>query len=144
VLGGPAPAYSARDLSGAEVSLADLEGRVVMLNVWATWCQPCLREMPGLERLHRAYEARGLHVVGVSIDRGSALAEVDRFMGEHGITYSVLHDPDQDVSSVFRTIGVPETFLIDREGVLVHRWIGAFVPDAPDVVARVEELLAGA
>jgi cytochrome c-type biogenesis protein len=99
--------------------------------------------MPGLEGLHQTYGARGLDVVGVSIDRGSAREAVGRFVEQHGVTYPVWLDPDQDVSTTFRTIGVPETFLIDREGVLAHRWIGEFDPGAPEVAERIEALLEG-
>jgi cytochrome c-type biogenesis protein len=140
--GFPAPDYAAADLGGHEVALADLRGEVVLVNVWATWCVPCLREMPGLEQLHRDYGERGLEVVGVSIDRTSAVPEMREFLEQHSITYQILHDPDNDVSGAFYTIGVPETFLIDREGVIAHRWIGEFQPGAADVAERLAELLA--
>jgi cytochrome c-type biogenesis protein len=139
--GHPAPAFAADDIGGGEVALADLRGKVVLLNVWATWCGPCRREMPGLERLHRTYAGRGLEVVGVSIDRESALPQMRQFLDAQGITYRILHDPDNDVSGAFYTIGVPETFLIDASGIIAHRWIGEFRPEAMDVAERVEALL---
>ncbi len=137
-----APDFAAPDLSGSMASLSELHGRVVLLNVWATWCVPCLREMPGLQDLHEAYEGRGLEVLGVSVDRGSARDRIVSFVGEHGIRYRVLHDPDEDVAMAFRTIGVPETFLIGGDGTIVHRWIGEFDPMSPEVRALIESTLS--
>lgn len=140
--GNPAPEYTARTLEGDAVSLTQLRGSVVLLNVWATWCAPCVREMPGLETLHEQYDDQGLRVLGASIDRGSAEREVRRFLDSNNIEFTILLDPDQNVTQRFRTLGVPETFLIGRDGVIAHRWIGEFEPTAPDVIERVEVLLA--
>jgi len=142
VPGNPAPEYSARTLDGESLALADLSGQVVVLNVWATWCGPCVREMPGLQKLHEDYADAGLVVVGASIDRGQAEASVRRFLKERDLTFTILLDPDQTVAQRFRTLGVPETFLIGRNGVIDHRWIGEFDPTAPQVRERVENLLA--
>mgnify|MGYP002622321323 CR=1 FL=1 len=139
--GNPAPAWEAETLDGTLVSLEDLRGEVVMLNVWATWCAPCLREMPALQAFHEAYADQGVRVVAASVDRNSAVGQVRRFLDEHGITFTVLLDPDQSIMSRFRTLGVPETFLIDREGVIAHRWIGEFDPLDPSEAARVEALI---
>jgi cytochrome c biogenesis protein CcmG, thiol:disulfide interchange protein DsbE len=142
--GTPAPEYSGRTLDGETISLADLQGQVVVLNVWATWCGPCVREMPALERLHRAYEGRGVRVVGASIDRGGAASAIRRFLDTHDITFTILHDPDQIVTRQFRTLGVPETFLIGRDGKIAHRWFGEFDPMAPEAVEQVERVLEDA
>ncbi|HWV56321.1 MAG TPA: TlpA disulfide reductase family protein, partial [Longimicrobiales bacterium] len=128
--GQPAPAFEARVLGGDRLAVGDLRGEVVVLNVWATWCIPCVREMPALEALHRELREDGLRVVAVSIDRGSAEAEVRRFIQDHDITFTVLLDPDQRVTGTFRTIGVPETFVIDRDGTIAHRWFGEIEPEA--------------
>jgi len=140
-VGNPAPAYAATTLDGDELSLEELRGRVVVLNVWATWCAPCVREMPGLEELHRSYGEHQVAVLGASIDRGTAEPAVRRFVDEHDITFTILLDPDGTVESRFRTIGVPETFLLDAEGTIRHRWIGEFDPGAAEVRARIDELL---
>ena len=139
--GFPAPDFAAADLAGTSVALDDLEDRVVLLNVWATWCVPCLREMPGLQELSEAYASEGLEVIGVSVDRGSAVDRIHSFVDEHAITYRILHDPDSEVAAAFRTIGVPETFLIGRDGTIVHRWIGEFDPMSDEARALVEEAL---
>jgi peroxiredoxin len=140
--GDRAPDFAAPLLAGDTVRLAELHGAPVLLNVWATWCPPCREEMPGLQTLHETYGPRGLRVLGVSIDSRGAEDAIYGFTSDHGITFTILHDPGEVVSRQFRTAGVPETFLIDADGVIVHRWIGKFDPVAPDVTQRIESLLA--
>jgi len=140
--GNPAPAWEGRTLDGEVVSLEDLRGQVVVLNVWATWCAPCIREMPALDRLERTYRDRGVRVVGASVDRGSAAPQVRRFVEEHDISFLILLDPDQTIMSRFRTLGVPETFLIGPDGVIAHRWIGEFDPMVPSELERIEAQVA--
>ncbi len=140
----PAPAYAAPDLEGDTVALADFRGDVVLLNVWATWCAPCRREMPGLQRLHETYGADGLHVVGVSIDARGAERAIRSFVDELGVTFTILHDPDERVTRTFRTIGVPESFLIGRDGAVAARWIGTFHPTDGTTRERVRAALSGA
>jgi cytochrome c-type biogenesis protein len=131
-----------KTLAGEEFALADLRGRVVLLNVWATWCGPCVREMPKLQELHIEYEAEGLAVLGASVDRGAAEGEVRRFIEANGISFEILLDPDAQVETRFRTLGVPESFLIDREGILRARWIGEFDPGSEAVRSEIADLLA--
>jgi len=139
--GDEAPAYAAADMAGNAVSLADLRGEVVMLNIWATWCIPCREEMPDLERLHQEYEDAGLRVVGVSIDAAGLAGDVQHFTEQYGISFTILHDPAESVMRAFRARAVPETFLIDRQGRIVHRWIGKFDPFAPDALSAVQRTL---
>lgn len=140
--GNPAPAWEGRTLDGELVSLDDLRGQVVVLNVWATWCAPCIREMPALDRLARTLGDQGVRVVGASVDRGSAAPQVRRFIEEHDISFLILLDPDQSIMSRFRTLGVPETFLIGPDGVIAHRWIGEFDPMVPSELERIEAQVA--
>jgi cytochrome c biogenesis protein CcmG, thiol:disulfide interchange protein DsbE len=139
--GSPAPTYTAPTLAGDTVSLAELRGEAVLLNVWATWCAPCRREMPALQAAHEAWADEGLRVVGASIDRRTAAGQVRDFVQDHGITFTILHDAGSEVTRRFRTAGVPETFLIDREGTIVHRWIGEFDPTGPEAAATIRETL---
>jgi peroxiredoxin len=88
--------------------------------------------MPALERLHRELDSAGLTVLGVSIDVRTGNADVRRFVADHGITFTILRDPDDRVSRVFQLAGVPNTVLLDRGGVIRQRWIGAFDPAAPE------------
>jgi peroxiredoxin len=142
IAGNPAPPWSGTFSDGSAFSLADFSGEVVVLNVWATWCIPCLRELPGLEALSRHFEGRGVNVIGVSVDRRSAETEVARFAEARGVTFRIALDPEQRVMSTFRTIGVPETFLIGPDGIIAHRWIGEFDPMDPATLDRVEALLS--
>jgi peroxiredoxin len=139
--GKPAPAFAAPELGGDTISLAMLAGEVVVLNIWATWCPPCREEMPGLQELHETYAAHGLRVVGVSIDAARDAPEIRRFLDDNDISFTILHDADEQVTRAFRTIGVPETFLIDREGRLVQRWLGKIDPMAESVRGPVREAL---
>jgi cytochrome c-type biogenesis protein len=123
-LGEVAPAYSAPALNGESVALAGLRGQVVLLNVWATWCIPCRKELPELQQLHQELASRGLRVVGVSVDDGSADRAVAEFVRNFGITYTILRDPAENVSHTFAIPGVPASFLIDRNGKVVWRHLG--------------------
>ncbi len=138
--GATVPDYAAASLAGDTVSLASLRGEVVLLNVWATWCIPCREEMPALQRLHAEKAADGLRIVGVSIDAPGA--EVGGFAEDMGVGFTILHDPESRVTRAFRTIGVPESFLVSRDGVLLHRWIGPFDPADPANAQVIEEALA--
>lgn len=139
--GNPAPQYAAPTLSGDTLALADLRGQAVLLNIWATWCPPCREEMPALEALHRDMADDGLRVVAVSVDSRSAAGDVQQFLDEFGITFTVLHDPDEQVSRTFRTTGVPETYLIDRDGTIAKRWIGKIDAASEEVRGPVREAL---
>jgi len=121
VVGSRAPEYGARSLSGDSVSLADLRGRAVLLNFWATWCAPCRHETPFLQSLFARSASRGLVVVGVSMDTGDARAQVEDFVREYGVTYPVLVDPQMRGMDLYKVIGLPASFLVDRDGVL--RWM---------------------
>lgn len=139
--GDPAPEYAAANLTGDTVSLASLQGEAVMLNIWATWCVPCRDEMPLLEAVHREYEGDGLRVVGVSVDAAGMRGDIEQFIEDHDLTFTILHDPAERVTRTFRGRAVPETYLFDREGRLVRRWIGKFDPAAPDARRDVERAL---
>ncbi len=123
-VGKAAPAYAAETLDGETVALRELRGDVVLLNVWATWCRPCVREMPSLEALHQELSPHGLNVVAVSIDGASSGGEIRSFLQTHGISFTILHDPGKRVAREFATIGLPETYLISRDGRVLHHWIG--------------------
>src|SRR5690606_1796249 len=131
-VGDPVPDYAAPSLAGDTLALESLRGDPVMLNIWATWCPPCREAMPALQQLHERYGSRGLRIVGVSVDSRGAEDAIQRFLEEGGYTFTILHDASDAVSREFRTVGVPETFLIDPSGVIVRRWIGRFDPMAAD------------
>ncbi|HEX6558791.1 MAG TPA: TlpA disulfide reductase family protein [Longimicrobiales bacterium] len=125
-VGAAAPAYAAASLAGDSIRLSGLRGRVVLLNVWATWCIPCRREIPELQALHQQYSGRGLQVLGVSVDEAGSAQDVADFVRDFSMTYDVVRDPGNRISALFRTPGVPSSFLIDRAGVVRWRRVGPF------------------
>jgi cytochrome c-type biogenesis protein len=125
-VGRPAPGYSAVSMAGDTVHIDRLKSEVVLLNVWATWCVPCRVEIPELQALHQEFRDRGLRVIGVSVDERGADAVVADFARHFGITYTILRDADERISSLFFTPGVPASFLIDRAGVVRWRHLGPF------------------
>lgn len=140
-IGATAPDYTAIDLDGKPVALKSLRDKVVVLNVWATWCLPCREEIPQLEALHQQYAGQGVEVIGVSIDAAGMGAEVADFMKAHDMTYRVWLDPDHDFSLKFLTVGVPETFVVDRAGTVRGRMIGALRPGDTTLVAAIHKAL---
>lgn len=136
-------AFAAAPLGGGpEVALADYRGEVVLLNGWATWCEPCKEEMPYLEQLSRDYAGSGLRVVGVSIDAGNADDRVAAFVEEAGITFPIWRDPGNAFRKTFATQGVPETVLIGRGGEEVYRWRGPMGLDPATDRAAIDAALA--
>jgi cytochrome c-type biogenesis protein len=140
-VGAPAPAYRTVSLGGDSVSLAEFRGKTVLLNVWATWCHPCRDEIPELQVIHERYKSRGLELVGVSIDADGTDDAIREFMKDFRMTYPVWRDPDERVSTEFLVVGVPATFLIDRDGVLRWRKTGPIQPGDTSLVAALERTL---
>lgn len=123
-----APAYHAVSLTGDSVSLAGYRGKVVLLNVWATWCGPCRSEIPQLRLIDAKYRGRGLRLVGVTIDAEGMEPQIADFVREFRMTYAIWRDPNERVSAQFRILGVPATFLIDRRGIVRWKTIGPVAP----------------
>lgn len=120
----PAPEWELRDVDGRPVRSDRFSGKVVVIDFWATWCPPCRAEIPGYIELQKKYRDDGLVIVGVSLDQEGP-AVVKRFMAEHGINYPVVMG-DQEVVDAFGGVeGIPTTFIIDREGRIRHRKVGA-------------------
>jgi peroxiredoxin len=112
----PTAEFSAATPDGSTVRLGDLRGKVVLLNFWATWCEPCLEEMPAMERLARAYGERGLAVLAMSVDREGA-SVVRPFLKRHDLTFLVALDPQQAVARLYRIWALPSTVILNRKGV---------------------------
>ncbi|MEM6677486.1 MAG: TlpA disulfide reductase family protein [Pseudomonadota bacterium] len=130
------------DADGQTMTLADFEGRVVVLNVWATWCPPCRKEMPSIDRLAAALAGEDAVVVALSTDRGGK-KPVEKFFREVGIeTLAIYNDKGGDVPRSAAVIGLPATLLLDREGREVARLTGDAEWDTPEVVAMVRHLIA--
>jgi len=137
--GSAAPAFTVQTLKGDSVSLADLRGKVVLVNFWATWCGPCRVEMPWFEQLHRERAADGLVIVGASTDVGTPDV-VRRFIEERDITYPIGQASPALEQAFGGVRGLPTSFLIDRQGRIRHRVVGIFAE--PTLRAAVDRLLA--
>jgi cytochrome c biogenesis protein CcmG, thiol:disulfide interchange protein DsbE len=124
--GAEAPDYRAAMLpSGDSVAIPEhYEGHVTLVNVWATWCIPCRVEMPAMQEVYAAYKPKGFRIAAVSIDEGDA-EPVLAFTREMGLTFDILQDRRGAIQQVYQTTGVPESFLLDKRGVIVKREIGA-------------------
>lgn len=125
-VGATAPNFRVIDLAtGDTVSLREhYKGHVTLVNIWATWCVPCKVEMPSMQKLSEAYGPKGLKIAAVSIDEGDA-TDVRNFAAQLGLTFDVLQDRSGAIQQAYQTTGVPESFLLDKDGVIVKRVIGA-------------------
>src|SRR6185437_8600969 len=125
-IGSTAPDFRAKVLgTNSYRTLADYKGKVLILNVWATWCVPCQKEIPSLEALYREYGSKGLNLVAVSVDQGVSEDSIRKFANHYGVTFEILHDPAGDIERIYQTTGYPETFVIGPEGTIRKKWIGA-------------------
>jgi cytochrome c biogenesis protein CcmG, thiol:disulfide interchange protein DsbE len=148
-VGSRAPDYAALSLDGDTVQLASFLGEVVLLNIWATWCLPCVREMPALQRLHEELGEQGLRIVAVSVDAprgalgvfGQPGGDVAEFRERFGITFTVLHDPSGRIQSEFQVNGLPTTFVIDRDGRIQRKVLGAAEWDQPAFADGIRSIL---
>ncbi len=116
--GAPARSYTAPKLHGGTGSLAQYRGRVVLVNLWATWCSPCRSETPSLERLYQQRRARGLVVLGV--DQGESAARIAAFAREMKLTYPILIDEEQRYGRTYAAVGLPTTIVVNRAGRIVQ------------------------
>jgi cytochrome c biogenesis protein CcmG/thiol:disulfide interchange protein DsbE len=150
-VGSSAPEVRASDLGGRPVALSSLRGQVVLLNIWATWCGPCQQEMPSMQRLYQQLHPEGLRIVAVSIDAapgrldgdGREGGDVGVFARQLGLTFDIWRDPAGQIGRDYRTTGVPESFLVDRDGRIVKKVIGATEWDDPATLELVRRLLKG-
>lgn len=135
----PLPDIRFQDAQGHTLGLADFRGKVVLLNIWATWCGPCRREMPTLDRLQAELGGADFQVIALSIDR-KGLDVVRKFYGEIGIRHLAMHiDSSGKAARDLRALGLPTTLLIDRAGREIGRLVGPAEWDAPDVLAFIRE-----
>jgi cytochrome c biogenesis protein CcmG/thiol:disulfide interchange protein DsbE len=128
--------------SGKVKSLADYKGQVVLLNIWATWCNPCRAEMPSLQRLQDALGPEGLKIVAVSIDNPGMEQPIREFVQELGLHFEILYDAQGDIRTDYQTAGAPETFVLGKDGVIRKRVIGATDWNAEPEKALIRQLLA--
>lgn len=146
-IGVRAPDFAAvtLDAESKEKTLSDYKGKVVLLNIWATWCAPCRVEMPSIERLHQAYGDRGLSVVALSVDEAGMEPQIRSFVKQYGLTFEVLHDrggQTGQVSRDYQTSGYPETVIIGRDGIIRKKLLGAHDWNSKENRGLIERLLA--
>ena len=136
-IGSSAPDFTVQD-SQAKVTLSQLRGQVVVLNFWATWCAPCVEEMPSLVEMQRRMQAKGVTVLAVSVDVDESAYR--RFVRDHNVNLLTVRDPDQKSNSLYGTSIFPETYIIDRNGVMRRKFIGAVNWTEPEITDFLSKL----
>lgn len=136
----PAPELKAQDLSGTSKTLTDYRGKVLLLNFWASWCPPCQREMPSMERLRLKMRGRPLAVV--AIDSAETREEVDAFLAKMKVGFPILLDPEGSNTKRWKVFALPTTFLLDASGRIRHVLTGPTEWDEGEALVRIEALLA--
>jgi peroxiredoxin len=130
-IGAAAPDFTVRD-SDRTVTLSQLKGQVVVLNFWATWCPPCIEEMPSLVEMQQRMKAKGVTVLAVSVDAdGEAYRQ---FVKDHNVNLLAVRDADQKSNTLYGTFKFPETYVIDRDGIVRRKFIGAVDWTEPEVI----------
>jgi thiol-disulfide isomerase/thioredoxin len=132
------PDLALRNLAGRDVPLSGFRGNVLLVDFWATWCAPCEESIPGLMKLQNRYGARGFQVLGIALDVGGARV-VEPFVQDHGMNYPVLLGDETTTRAFGGIMGVPTSFLFDREGRIVKRFVG--VVDHQDYESLIRTLL---
>jgi peroxiredoxin len=143
-IGSRAPDFSASTLDAEpEIrGMADYRGDVVLLNIWATWCGPCRIEMPEIQALYSNFGPEGFRVVAVSIDNSGMEHAIRGFVRDYGLTFDILYDPSGDIQRIYQSSGVPETFIIGRDGVIRKKVIGAIRWNSEPNRVLIRQLLA--
>jgi peroxiredoxin len=136
----PVPNFTFPDLKGQEVSLSDHAGKVVLVNVWATWCSPCREEMPSMQKLYDRFKGKNFEILAVSVDSTGREA-VTPFMQKLNLTFPVLLDPEGNIKPPYGVTGVPESFIVDKEGILVEKIIGPIDWATPRVFRFFRDLI---
>jgi cytochrome c biogenesis protein CcmG/thiol:disulfide interchange protein DsbE len=155
VSGTAAPEFAVTNLQGEPVSLEDYRGKVVLLNVWATWCEPCRQEMPSMERLYTRVRqlpaGQDFEILAISIDAtkekpnaiygGATIEDLQAYAREIGFTFPIVRDPEGRVQQIYQTTGVPESFLVGRDGIIYKKHAGPTEWDSAPNLALIEDLL---
>jgi cytochrome c biogenesis protein CcmG/thiol:disulfide interchange protein DsbE len=133
------PELGRADLSGKQVTAASLAGKVVVVDFWASWCAPCRQELPILDKLYKKYGAKGLVVIGVSVDKDAE--NVHKFLGNMPLSFPILHDADHQISGRYAPPRMPSSYIIDRKGIVRQVQAGFRAADADAIEKQIVELL---
>jgi len=139
-VGVPAPDFTFPDLNGKRVSLSDHRGKVVLINIWATWCAPCREEMPSMEKLYNRFKGEDFEILAVSIDSTGQKA-VAPFMQKLNLTFPALLDPEAKIRGLYTVTGIPESFIVDKKGIVIKQVIGAVDWATPEVFSFFQDLV---
>lgn len=139
--GDRAPEIALPRLNGGAVSLSSLRGKVVLVHFWATWCPPCVEEMPVLEQLYRSLAGQDVEILAVSVDEGGH-GVVDPFIQRNKLTFPILFSPDRSAAASYGTFKFPETYVVDREGIVRLKAIGPQDWMHPENVRVIRELVS--
>jgi thiol-disulfide isomerase/thioredoxin len=137
--GDVAPGFDLPLLAGGRLALDSRQGKVTLVNFWATWCKPCEEEMPAMDRLHGMLRHEGFELLAIAVDENRA--DVAEFQARLGVSFPILLDPKQAISRQYQTTGFPESLLLDRQGRIVERYVGPREWDHPQYVERIRRLM---
>lgn len=138
--GAKLPEIGEKDLSGKPVTAASLAGKVVIVDFWASWCAPCKQELPLLDKLYKKYQAQGLVVVGVSVDKD--VANVRKFLGSMPLSFPIVHDASHGIAGRYEPPKMPSSYIIDRKGIVRYVQAGFHADDAGEIEKQIKSLLA--
>ena len=141
-VGVQAPDFTLTDMDGRSVTLSKYRGKVVMLNFWATWCPPCRAEVPSIEKLYRRMQGKDFALLAVNVENNGR-DSVAAFAKEIPISFPVLLDPDHRVTTLYQVNGIPQTYILDKNGVIVQDVQGGVDWTSPQVVAYLSSLMKG-
>ncbi len=139
-VGLPAPDFTFPGLDGNKVSLSDYRGKVVFINIWATWCPPCVEEMPSMQKLYQKLKGENFEILAVSIDSKGAKV-VAPFMKKYQLTFPALLDSMGTIKRIYKTTGVPESYIIAKDGILAKKVLGPLDWSQPDVLRLFRDLI---
>ena len=136
-IGTVAPDFTVQD-SDRKIELRDYRGKIVLLNFWATWCPPCVEEMPSLVQLQERMKAKNVMVLGVSVD--ASADAYHKFLKDHNVDFLTVRDADQKTNNLYGTFKFPETYIIDRKGIVRRKFIGAVDWTQPEITDYLSKL----
>ena len=135
-----APDFTLDTLDGTKVTLSDLRGKIVLINLWATWCPPCRAEMPALENAYKQYKDSKVVILGLNVTNQDSERDVTSFVKEFGLTFPILLDRDGSVSGLYQLKGLPTTFFVNREGIIRTVVVGGPMSET-FILSKIEALV---